>query len=136
MRGILVGREAGAFRRDLVEDAARLAEVDGEEPEAVDHLGRAAAGGEHALPPLLLLVHLARPGDVVARAGARDAGLVRRRLVLDPAVPRVAVRRPPRAVALEAERGKEVGGALLDVARVRAHALEAQQRERAPEIRG
>src|SRR6266542_3324981 len=32
----LVGREAGTERRDLEEDAARLAEVDGPKPEAVD----------------------------------------------------------------------------------------------------
>src|SRR4051794_13387464 len=58
MLGILVGREARPLRRDLVQHAARLAEVDRAEPEAVDDLGGPAAGCEHALAPLQLVVQL------------------------------------------------------------------------------
>src|SRR3954449_2565195 len=129
MVGILVGREARPLRRDLVEHAARLAEVDGAEPEAVDHRRRAAARGGDAIAPLLLLVHLRRPRDVVHRAGAGDAGLGGRLVVLDPAGAVGAARRPAVAVALEAEAVKEVGRALLDVPRVRAYAFEALQRD-------
>src|SRR4029077_13774629 len=56
VRRILVRREAGPEGRDLEQDAARLAEVDRAEPEAVDDLRRMAAGGGDAgVPPPLLL---------------------------------------------------------------------------------
>ncbi len=45
--GILVEREARAERRDLEEDAARLAEVDRAEPEAVDDRRRVHSGRGH-----------------------------------------------------------------------------------------
>ena len=67
----------GPERRDLEEDAVRLAEVDRAEPEAVDHVGRAAAGLGDALPPALLVLHRRRPGDVMHGAGAGNAGLGR-----------------------------------------------------------
>src|SRR6266576_4272543 len=57
----LVDSEPGAERRDLEQHAARLAEVNRLEVEAVDHRRRLAAGCDHALAPRLLLVCLARP---------------------------------------------------------------------------
>ncbi len=65
----------GPERRDLEEDAARLAEVDRAKPEAVDHGRRPAAGLGDALPPRLVLVHRRRPGDVVDGARSGDSGL-------------------------------------------------------------
>src|SRR5919204_6209287 len=49
----LVGREAGAEGGDLEEDAARLAEVDRAEVEAVDDGGRRRAGLQRPRPPRL-----------------------------------------------------------------------------------
>ncbi len=54
----LVDREAGAQRGDLEEDAARLAEVDRAEVEAVDQRRRLRAGLDRAIPPCLVIVHL------------------------------------------------------------------------------
>src|ERR1700693_5711365 len=90
MRRILVGGEARAERRDLEQDAARLAEVDRAEPEAVDDRRRPAACFLDALAPRLLLLHPARPGDVVHRAGTGNPRLGRRLLVADPAAARLA----------------------------------------------
>src|SRR5207245_1304772 len=50
----LVDRETRAERRDLEQHAARLAEVDGLEIEAVDHRRRAAAALDHLRPPSLV----------------------------------------------------------------------------------
>src|SRR5205823_6733232 len=71
-----VGGEAGADRGELEQHAARLAEVHGAEVEAVDHLGGAAAGPDDTLAPRLVLVHRARPRDVVDGAPTRDPALV------------------------------------------------------------
>src|SRR5437764_13475717 len=59
MAGVLVNREAGGSRRDLEQDALRLAEVDREEVVAVDH-GRDLHGG---------LRHPSLPRDRVLVAG-------------------------------------------------------------------
>src|SRR5207248_6473980 len=91
VRRVLVGREARAERRDLEQDAARLAEVDRAEPEAVDDRRRPPACLLDARAPRLLLVHRARPRDVVHRARARNARS-RRGLVPDPAAARLAAR--------------------------------------------
>src|SRR5262245_29404875 len=72
----LVGREPGADGRDLEQDAARLAEVDRLEVEAVDDGRRRAACVDHPLSPGLVLLGWGGPRDVVDRAGARDAALV------------------------------------------------------------
>src|SRR5215210_7438283 len=72
----LVGREPGADRRDLEEDAARLAEVDRLEVEAVDDGRRRASAFEHALAPGFVLLGARGPGDVVDGPGAADPGLV------------------------------------------------------------
>ena len=72
----LVGGEAGPERGDLEQDAARLAEVDRAEVEAVDDRGRPRAGLRDAVAPRLVLVQRRRPGDVVDRACARKTTLV------------------------------------------------------------
>ena len=72
----LVDGEARAERGDLEEDAARLAEVDRAEVEAVDHRGRLRAGRDRPLAPLLVLVHGRGPGDVVDAAGALQRALL------------------------------------------------------------
>src|SRR5438445_10413521 len=51
--GILVRAEAGADRGYLEQDAARLAEVDGPEVEAVDDRTRSRASAQCALAPPL-----------------------------------------------------------------------------------
>src|SRR3954453_4069360 len=56
----LVGGEAGADRRDLEQHAARLAEVDRLEVEAVDHRRRLPTALDHLLPPRFVLVDLRR----------------------------------------------------------------------------
>src|SRR5207248_2780411 len=77
----LVDRETRPDRRDLEQDAARLAEVDGLEIEAVDHRGRVRSGLQHTIAPGLLLVRWARPGNMMHRAGSLDARLGRRWVV-------------------------------------------------------
>ncbi len=64
----LVGREARPDRRDLEQHAARLAEVDRLEVEAVDHRRRLPAALDHLVAPRLVLVDLRRPRDVMHRA--------------------------------------------------------------------
>src|SRR5689334_11247241 len=96
MLRILVELEAGTERCDLEQHADRLAEVDRAEPETVDHGRRPSAGGAHAVDPAGVLVGRRRPRDVVNRAGAADASLVRRRVVHVEATPRVAAAAPGR----------------------------------------
>src|SRR6266542_2750672 len=129
MLRVFVRRKARSERGDLEQHAARLAEVDRAEPEAVDDRRRPAAGLDDALPPRLVVLHRRCKRDVVDGAGARAAGLVRRVLVLDPAAARLAARLPGLSRALEAERLEERLGAQLRVPRVRADALEPLQRE-------
>src|ERR1700682_5291216 len=75
VRGILVRGEAGPCRCELEQHAARLAEVDGTEPETVDQLGWPGAGLQDALPDLQLVLLVPRaPGDMVDRSGAGDSG--------------------------------------------------------------
>ena len=118
----------GPERRDLEQDAARLAEVDRAEPEAVDDLGRAAAGVGDAVAPRLLLLHRRRPRDVVHGAGAGDAG--------SPAPPRTrssrrATRRasPSGSPSARSRARRGTARCRVEIARVRADALEALQRE-------
>ena len=96
-------------------------------------LGRSQAeqvdGRADAVDPLLLLVELRCPRDVVHRARARDARLVRSGLVLDPAAALGAARVPAAALALEAERLEERLRPQLGVPRIGAHSLEALERE-------
>src|SRR5205807_5046001 len=80
-RGRLVDRETRPDRRNLEQDAARLAEVDRLEVEAVDHRRRVRAGLDHPLAPILVCLRLAGPGDVVDGARALDAGFGRRFVV-------------------------------------------------------
>src|SRR6185295_14242386 len=98
--GRLVGREARPDRGDLEQHAARLAEVDRLEVEAVDDRRYVRASGGDPLAPGLVLVQRRRPGDVVHRAGAADARVLRRLVVLvetasvrTARLPRVAVAR-------------------------------------------
>ncbi len=73
--GILVHGKTRTEGRDLEEDAARLAEVDRAEPEAVDDWSRSEAGRCDALAPRLVLVQCRRPGDVVHGSGPAEAAL-------------------------------------------------------------
>src|SRR5690348_13908414 len=118
----LVRGEAGADRGDLEEDAARLAEVDRPEVEAVDHRRRLPARREHPLAPGRVLVDRRCPGDVVNCPGAAGSALARLVVDVDGAAP-LAPYRPTLAVLLlEAERGEE-RAARSRVAGVRAHAV-------------
>src|SRR5213079_2854986 len=100
----LVGREARAERRDLEEDAARLAEVDRLEVEAVDDRRHVRAGLGHALAPRLVFVGLGGPGHVMNGARAADSRLVGDVVVVRRAAP-VAADLPFRPLAwFEAER--------------------------------
>ena len=71
--GILVGREAGPERGELEQDAVRLAEVDRLEVEAVDHGRRPVSGLGDPLLPVVVIVDLRRPRDVVHGSGAGNA---------------------------------------------------------------
>ena len=82
MVGLLVDREAGAHRGELEEHAARLAEVDRAEPEAVDDAARRLPGAADGIEPGVLLVHVRGEGDVVDGAGAGDSGTGGRRRVV------------------------------------------------------
>ena len=75
--GVLVDGEAGGEGRDLEQDPARLAEVDGSEVVAVADLGDPSAGLAHAPLPVELLRVGTGPGDVVDGAGALAPGLGR-----------------------------------------------------------
>src|ERR671936_2190586 len=77
----LVGGEPGTQRRDLEEHAARLAEVDRAEIEAVDDGSRPRTRALDALAPRLVVVHRRRPSHVMDGPGAADAAF-RRRLVI------------------------------------------------------
>ena len=111
----------GPERRDLEQHAGRLAEVDRAEPEAVDHRrrvpARAVTRSRHASCSSIAHAH-ATWWTVPEPPIARRVG---RRLVLDPAAPRVPARQP----ALEAERLEE----RRRLVPVRANALEALQRQ-------
>src|SRR5436190_16764228 len=80
----LVGGEAGADRGDLEQHAARLAEVDRLEVEAVDDRRRPGAGACDPLLPRLVLVRQRRPRDVVHRPRTADTGLLGRLVVAVP----------------------------------------------------
>src|SRR6185312_3006876 len=69
----LVDGEAGADRGDLEQHAARLAEVDRLEVEAVDDRRRVRAALGDAALPLLVLLGRRGPGDVVDGPGAGGA---------------------------------------------------------------
>src|SRR5439155_16975054 len=73
--GWLVGREPGADGGDLEQDAARLAEVDRPEVEAVDDWRRPRPGPCNALVPCLVIAGRRGPGDVVDGPGAAHSGL-------------------------------------------------------------
>src|SRR5262249_33712336 len=75
MLGILVDGEARPERRQLEQDAVRLAEVDGAEPEAVDHRRRLHARDGNGVLPGLLLAGLRGDRDVMDGAGAADSSL-------------------------------------------------------------
>src|SRR5262245_29871045 len=113
----LVHSEARAERRDLEQDAARLAEVDGAEVEAVDHRRRARPGLDHPLASLLVIVHLGGPGDVVDAAGSLKAALGGRRVEAVEASASIAAGIPAVVPGLEAERLEEPA-ARIGVARV------------------
>ena len=122
----LVGGEAGAERRDLEQDAARLAEVDRAEAEAVDHRRRPPAGGRDLLAASLVLVERRRPtrrGAPSRRPGCRAAVRRRRRRRRS----RRAARRARLPARLEAEPLEERRAARR-VRGVGAHAGEAAER--------
>src|SRR5438445_11500018 len=77
----LVGRETGPERGDLEEHAARLAEVDRLEPEAVDDRRRARARVRDALSPGCVIFDGRRPGDVMDGPRAMQPPLRGRRVV-------------------------------------------------------
>src|SRR4051794_33929098 len=72
----LVRGEAGPERRDLDEDATRLAEVDRAEVEAVDHRRGVHAEGAHALTPGLVILVGRGERDVMHGSGTRDSAAV------------------------------------------------------------
>src|SRR5207247_5998837 len=72
----LVHVEPGANRGDREQDAARLAEVDRAEVEAVDHRRRMGSGLRDALLPGLVVVHRRGPRHVMHRPRAADAPLL------------------------------------------------------------
>src|SRR4051794_3043704 len=132
----LVGGEARAEGRELVQDPAGLTEVDGPEVEAVDHRGRLQARGEHLRAPRLVIVHPRRPRDVVDRARAAEAP-AGRGLEDDRAAARLAAGLEPRVrQLLEPEHvDQQVARALLAQDR-RVDLVEALQRELRRHLRG
>src|SRR5262249_20686969 len=89
----LVGREPGADRRDLEEDAARLAKVDRLEVEAVDDRRHGGAGRRDAFAPGRMLLDRRGPRDVMHGPGAADAGAFGRVVCVEAAAP-VSARLP------------------------------------------
>src|SRR5262249_6003408 len=120
---------AGADRRDLEQHAARLAEVDRPEVEAVDDRRRVRTALGDTLLPGLVLLQRCRPRDVMDGAGAWDAALGRRLVVRVPGAPPVSAHLPDRvAVGVEVQRLLEEGAARAGIG-VRADAVEALQCE-------
>jgi hypothetical protein len=131
----LVDREARADGRDLEQHAARLAEVDRLEVEAVDHRRRMRPALGDAPLPGLVLVGRGREGDVMDTAGAGDARLGRRVVVRVPRAALLAAYLPHGvAVRVEVEGLLEEGPARAGIG-VRAHAVEALERELAGDLR-
>src|SRR4051794_9322889 len=121
----LVGREPGAEGCDLEQHAAGLAEVDRQEPEAVDDRRGMHANLPYTFPPRLVVLHRRSPGHVVDGAGAGEPTLGRRRVVRDPAAALVADDGPGVVAAgLEAEPLLEELAAALRGGAVGADALE------------
>src|SRR5919201_95981 len=122
----LVRSEAGAERRDLEEHAARLAEVDRPEVEAIDHRRRRGTGLQNPLAPGLVVFHGRGPGDVVDRPSPADAVLggyvisVEGSAVVAAHLPAV-----PHVVGCKAERVLEEALAAGRVVGVGADAVEA-----------
>src|SRR5512132_1444382 len=92
----LVDGEARADRRDLEQHAARLAEIDRLEVEAVDDRRRVRTALRDAPLPRLMLVRRRGPRDVVDGAGAGDARLLRRVVVCVPGAALFAAHLPDR----------------------------------------
>ena len=131
----LVDGEARPDRRDLEQHAARLAEVDRLEIEAVDDRRRVGTALRDALLPGLVRLGWGCPCDVVDRAGAGDAQLQRRLVVRVPGAALAAADLPDRiAVRIEREHLLEERAARARVG-VCAHAVEALQRELARDLR-
>src|SRR6185312_7739439 len=123
------GGEARADRRDLEQDAARLAEVHRLEVEAVDdRRGVGAALGNAVLPGLFVVLRR-RPGDMVDGARSGDTALVGPVVEVEPAALVAANLPAGGAPRVELERLLEEAPALLGVVGVCAHAVEALQRE-------
>src|SRR5437763_12294947 len=99
----LVDGEAWADGGDLEQYAARLAEVDRAEVEAVDDRRRVSAALRDALLPRFVLVLGRGPGDVMDRARTWDAGLARRLVVRVPGAALCAADLP-HGVAVRVER--------------------------------
>src|SRR5215211_8940054 len=134
--GILVGREPGPERRELEEDAARLAEVHGAEVEAVDDGRRMCACLRDAGAPGLVVVHRRGPGDVVHGSGALQAAPAGRLVVaVEPAATLAAHLPFVLAARREAEGLLEKWSAALRSRRVRADAVEALERVLARDLR-
>src|SRR5215471_699535 len=103
MRRVLVDREARALGRDLEQHAARFLEVDRLEPEAIDHVGRAAARALDLRADRQLVVEIRhRPREMVDRADAPRAPALAGRLAdVDDARVRVEAVARPSALAPE-----------------------------------
>src|SRR5213593_1132550 len=120
----LVDREARAEGRDLEQDAARLAEVDRLEVEAVDDRRRPRAGLLDGCTPRLVFLLRRCPRDVVHCSGALLAALLRD-VVLVEAAPSLAA---GDEAGLEPECPFEEPPTLFWVERMRAHTGETAQR--------
>src|SRR5262245_59054654 len=130
----LVHGETRADRRDLEQHAARLAEVDRLEVEAVDDGRRMRPTLGDALLPSLVLLGRRRPGAVVDGPGAGHARLVRRLVVGVPATALVAAHLPDGiSVWIEVQRLLEEAAARAGIGEG-AHAVEPLQRELARDL--
>jgi hypothetical protein len=86
--------ESGLVGRELEQDAAGLAEVDGLVHLAIHHRRQPKLRGGHSVAPPLLVGVADRERDVVRRSGAHLAGLLGRLVVDDEAVTALAPRQP------------------------------------------
>src|SRR5262249_12302942 len=96
----LIDREARAARGGLEQHAARLAEIDRAEVEAIDHRCGAGAGRDHAVAPCLVVINLRSPGDVVHAARALQSPLARWLAVAPEASASIAPALPARLTGL------------------------------------
>jgi hypothetical protein len=129
--------ESGLVGRELEQNAAGLAEVEGLGHLAIQHGRRPEPEVGDAVAPAVLVPVSDRERDVVHRSGAHLAG-VRGRLVVDEEAVTAVASRPPGSLALglHSEHLLQQGPAFDGVGAVCAHGVDPADRDVPVDVRG